>query len=227
MNHQKSFGAGLPCRAFALVIAVVLVAAAGCGSAGPSRQGAAAIPGASAFSMSPDETAFIDDLQHRTFRFFNELDHPVSGLTPDRAPSESFASIAATGFGLTSYPIGVERGWIAREKAARRVLTTLAFFRDAPQDTTASGACGYRGLYYHFVDMETGLRFRDVELSTVDTALLLAGALFFQTSSDCPSPLEHSLRAPAPSQARAPTHPELRSPCASGSTATRHWISRR
>ena len=197
MNHQKSFGAGLPCRAFALVIAVVLVAAAGCGSAGPSRQGAAAIPGASAFSMSPDETAFIDDLQHRTFRFFNELDHPVSGLTPDRAPSESFASIAATGFGLTSYPIGVERGWIAREKAARRVLTTLAFFRDAPQDTTASGACGYRGLYYHFVDMETGHRFRDVELSTVDTALLLAGALFCQTYFDGPSALEDSLRATA------------------------------
>lgn len=195
MNRPRTFGAGLPGRACALVIAALALGAAGCRGSAASGQGAAAIPGAPAFSPSPDETAFIDDLQHRTFRFFADLTHPVTGLCPDRAPTPSFASSAATGFGLTAWPIGVERGWITREEGARRALTTLAFLRDAPQDTAAAGAAGWRGFYYHFVDMETGHRFRDVELSTIDTALLLAGALFCQTYFDGPSAVEDSLRA--------------------------------
>jgi len=201
MNHKKnahsgSFGSGRPCLAAALVLVVAGLTAFGC--AGQDRtlrtEGAVAIPGDSAFSLSPDETAFIDDLQHRTFRYFWDLCNPQTGLAPDRAPTPSFASIAATGFALTSYPIGAERGWVTREQAARRVLRTLAFFRDAPQDSTVSGAAGYRGFYYHFVDLETGHRFRDVELSTVDTALLLAGALFCQSYFDGPSALEDSIR---------------------------------
>ena len=146
------------------------------------------------FSLSADETAFIGDLQEKTFRYFWDTCHPQTGLAPDRYPSPSFASMAATGFALTSYPVGVERGYVAREEAAGRVLRTLRFLRDAPQSAHPSQATGYKGFYYHFVDMETGLRFGQVELSTVDTALLLAGALFCQSYFDGAAADEDSIR---------------------------------
>ena len=96
--------------------------------------------------------------------------------------------MAATGFALTAYPIGVERGYVSRTEAAARVLRTLEFFWTARQDTAESGATGYMGFYYHFLDPDTGARFGNVELSTVDTALLLAGALFCQSYFDQPDP---------------------------------------
>lgn len=151
-------------------------------------------------TASPDDAAeFLDDLQERTFRYFWETSDPRTGLTPDRAPTESFASIAATGFALTAYPVGVERGWVTREAASRRVLDTLLFLWSAPQDTSISGAAGYRGLFYHFLDPDTGLRFGDVELSTMDTALFLAGALFCQSWFDGDGAREDSIRAYADS----------------------------
>jgi hypothetical protein len=153
---------------------------------------ASGAPGASA---SLANEALLDTLQERTFRFFWERSDPRTGLTPDRWPTRSFASVSATGFALTAYPIGVEHGWITREEARDRALTTLRFFRDAPADTTPSGAAGYHGFYYHFLDPETGRRFRDVELSTVDTALLLAGALCCQSYFDRATPEESDLRA--------------------------------
>lgn len=141
------------------------------------------------------ETAFLDTLQVRTFRFFWDLADPVTGLCPDRAPTRSFASVSATGFALTAYPIGVERGYVSRAAARARVLTTLRFFRDAPQDTSVSDAAGYRGFYYHFLDAGTGRRFSQVELSTMDTALLLAGVLFCQSYFDGKAADEDSIRA--------------------------------
>jgi hypothetical protein len=145
---------------------------------------------------SPDpRTAFLDTLQVRTFRFFWELADPVTGLSPDRAPTRSFASVGATGFALVAYPVGAERGYVSRAAARGRVLTTLRFFRDAPQDSSISAATGYRGFYYHFLDPGTGRRFADVELSTMDTALFLAGALFCQTYFDGGEAEEDSIRA--------------------------------
>ena len=123
------------------------------------------------------EAAFIDTLSRRTFDFFWETTNPRNGLTPDRWPSKSFSSVAAVGFALTAYPIGVERGWITRDAARERVLTTLRFFWTAPQGPQQTGVTGHHGFFYHFLDMETGRRFDRVELSTIDTALLLAGAL--------------------------------------------------
>jgi hypothetical protein len=120
---------------------------------------------------------FLDTLQARTFAYFWELANPANGLVPDRAPTPSFASVAAVGFGLTAYPIGVERGYISRGEARGRVLTTLRFLWEAPQGAEAAGTTGYRGFYYHFLDMGSGARFEQVELSTIDTALLLAGVL--------------------------------------------------
>ena len=82
----------------------------------------------------------VDEVERRTFDFFWELGNSRNGLVPDRAPTPSFSSIAAVGFGLTAYPIGVERGWVTREAARERVLTTLRFF-SSPRG--AAGAHGF------------------------------------------------------------------------------------
>jgi len=128
--------------------------------------------------------SLFDDLQLRTFRYFWENADPQTGLVPDRFPTPSASSIAAVGFALTAYPIGVERGYVTRDEAVARVLKTLRFFRNAPQGNAPSGMAGYKGFFYHYLDMRTGRRADDSELSTVDTALLLGGMLFCQSYVD-------------------------------------------
>ncbi len=145
--------------------------------------------------LSADDRAFLDDLEHRTFRWFWEKTDPRTGLVPDREPTPSFSSVAAVGFGLAAYPIGAERGWVTREEARERVLTTLRFLRDAPSGDAAAGVAGMRGFFYHFLDMETGRRFEKVELSTIDTALCLSGALFCAAYFDGRDPAEAEVRA--------------------------------
>jgi len=136
----------------------------------------------------------VNELQKRTFQWFWDTTNPTNGLVPDRWPTKSFSSVAAVGFGLTAYPIGAERGWITREQARDRVLTTLRFFERAPQGQQRENVTGYRGFFYHFLDMETGYRFKTVELSTIDTALFIAGALFCQSYFDRDDPGEREIR---------------------------------
>jgi hypothetical protein len=143
--------------------------------------------------------AFVDSLESRTFAFFWETTNSRNGLAPDRWPNPPFASIAAIGFALTAYPIGVERRWISRADAAARTLTTLQFLWRLPQGTAAAGFAGDRGFFYHFLEMETGLRHRNTELSSIDTALLLAGALVAQQYFDRPEDQETAIRAYADS----------------------------
>lgn len=143
--------------------------------AGAAASGCATLPGV---ATAPNSPALIDDIAERTFRFFWETTNPANGLAPDRWPTKGFSSIAATGFALTAYPIGVERGWIGRAAALARTLTTLRFFWNAPQGDSRSGVSGHKGFFYHFLDMETGHRFGRTELSSVDTGLLLGGILF-------------------------------------------------
>ncbi len=141
--------------------------------------------------------AQLDDLERRTFDYFWDTTNPHNGLAPDHVPlrGQPFASIAADGFALTAYGIGVERGYITRAQAVRRVLTTLRFFADAPQGASEDDDAGYRGFFYHFLDLKTGRRYgRWVELSTVDTALLLGGVLFVQSYFDRNTPQEHEIR---------------------------------
>ena len=126
----------------------------------------------------------IEDLASRTFRYFWETTNAKNGLAPDRWPSPSVCSIAAVGFALTAYCIGVERGYVSREQARERTLLTLRFLRELPQGPRARGMAGHRGFFYHFIAMDTGLRDGDCELSTVDTALLLCGALHAQVFFD-------------------------------------------
>ncbi len=141
----------------------------------------------------------VDTLQERTFRYFWDLAGRENGLIPDRWPTPSFSSVAAVGFALTAYPVGIEHGWITREEGRGRVLTTLRFLADAPQGPEPTGRTSYKGFFYHFLDMKTGARFEQVELSTIDTTLLLAGALFCQSYFDQKIPEEEEIRSLAES----------------------------
>ena len=143
--------------------------------------------------------AFVDSLELGTFRWFWEFQGIDSVLTPDREPTRSFSSVGAIGFALTAYPIGAERHWVSRAAAARRVLATLEWLARAPQDSSSAASAGYRGFFYHFLDPESGARFKDVELSTIDTALLLGGALFCQSYFDRRDRVEARVRALAES----------------------------
>lgn len=156
-------------------------------------------PDDAAQSLAARDTAFLDTLERRTFDFFWETTNPRNGLTPDRWPDPPFSSIAAVGFALTAYPVGVERGYITRAEAAERVLTTLRFFWQAPQGADSAGMTGYKGFFYHFIDMESGRRYRNTELSTIDTVLLLGGVLFCQQYFDGPGAKETAIRAYADS----------------------------
>src|SRR3954467_5667581 len=124
-----------------------------------------------ASQLSSRQAAFLDILERRTFNWFWERSDPNNGLTPDRWPTKSFSSIAAVGFALTAYPVGVERGYVSRGDAAQRTLNTLRFMYTAPQGAQATNVTGYKGFFYHFLDMQTGYRFEQVELSTIDTSL--------------------------------------------------------
>jgi len=173
----------------------LLLATAGCAAGASST--ATAPP--SAWKATAAEQAFLDTLEARTFQWFWDVTDPRTGLTPDRWPTRSFVSIAATGFALTAYPIGAERGWVTREQARDRTLATLRFLWRARQDTAAHGITGYRGFFYHFLNPEDGSRFKDIELSTIDTSLLLGGVLFCQSYFDRRDPGEAEVRALADS----------------------------
>lgn len=147
---------------------------------------------------SADE-ALLDDLQRRCFRYFLEKTDPHTGLVLDRARSDGgvytldqrpTANITVTGFGLAAFCIAAERGWLSRREAADRVRTALRFFaRHSPHE---------RGWFYHWVHWEEGTRAAAYstrgelsEVSTVDTAFLLAGVLtarqYFQSDLEIAS----------------------------------------
>ncbi|MEM6288705.1 MAG: glucoamylase family protein [Bacteroidota bacterium] len=150
------------------------------------------------FMLSAEQEAFLDTLQHRTFRWFWETT-PENGLVHDRWPSRDFSSIAAIGFGLTGYGIGAERGYVTRAEAAERTLTTLRYLYTRPQGPQQVGTAGHRGYFYHFLEYDDGTRFRGTELSTIDTALLMAGVLFSREYFDGDAGPEADIRAYADS----------------------------
>jgi hypothetical protein len=118
----------------------------------------------------------LDDLQCESFSYFLHETSPRNGLVRDKTRRGWPASIAAVGMALAADPVGIERGLLSRRRAVKRTLTTLRFLARSPQGSQPD-ATGYQGFYYHFLDMRTGRRAHDSELSTIDTALLLAGAL--------------------------------------------------
>ena len=134
------------------------------------------VPAARAATFETTD-AILDSLQYGAFRYAWDQANPVNGLIRDRSQPGSPCSIAATGFGLSAICIAVDHGWVSRADAATRVLAALQTFWNGPQGAAANGMIGYQGLFYHFLDMNTATRTWDSELSTIDTALLLAGIL--------------------------------------------------
>ena len=135
----------------------------------------------------------LESLQRDAFSYFLQWTNPHNGLVLDKTAADWPASIAATGLALAAYPVGVERGFITRAAAIETILATLRFFWNSQQgpetDTT-----GYRGFYYHFLDMQTGRRAWQCELSTVDSTLLLAGALTAGAYFDAETAEEREMR---------------------------------
>ncbi len=138
-----------------------------------------------------DET--LDKLQRDTFEYFLKESNRANGMVPDSTRENSPASITPIGFALTAYTIGVERGFITRTEAVDRTLTTLRFFRDSEQSLQPD-ATGYKGFYYHFLYMDTGRRAWKSELSTIDSAFLLAGILTSAMYFDGNRPEELEIR---------------------------------
>ena len=132
-------------------------------------------------------------LQRESFSYFMHETNLENGLVIDKNAPGWPASIAAVGLALSAYPVAVERGFLTRLAAVERVLTTLRFFWNSPQGPEAD-ATGYRGFYYHFLDMQTGRRAWDCELSTIDSAFLLAGALMAARYFDATTADENEIR---------------------------------
>jgi len=99
----------------------------------------------------------LETLQRDTFAYFLDQANPANGLVSDTSEDGAPASIAVVGFALAAYPAGVERGFWSRAQAVALTLTTLRFFWNSPQGTEPD-ATGYKGFYYHFLDMQTGRR---------------------------------------------------------------------
>lgn len=118
----------------------------------------------------------LQHLQRNSFGYFVHEANAANGLVFDKTATDWPASIAAVGMALSAYPVGVERRFMTRKNAVERTLTTLRFFADSEQGTSPQ-ATGHRGFYYHFLDMRTGRRAWDCELSSIDTALFIAGCL--------------------------------------------------
>jgi hypothetical protein len=135
----------------------------------------------------------LNALQRQTFDYFVHEVNPVNGLVADRTQEGCPASIAAVGLALAAYTVAAERAFTTRAQAVERTLATLRFFHKSVQGTDED-ATGYKGFYYHFLDMKTGKRVWQCELSTVDSAFLIAGiqtaaAYFVNESAD-----EHEIR---------------------------------
>ncbi len=142
-----------------------------------------------------NDEAFLDYLQQTSFDYFWYEANPKTGLIKDRSTVGSPASIASVGFGLTAIGVGIDHGWITRAAGKDRTLTALQALWNANQGTPPIGMAGYKGWYYHFLDMNAVSRVWSCELSSIDTGLLLAGILYskqYYTGSDS---IENQIRA--------------------------------
>jgi len=136
------------------------------------------------------DAELIARLHKGAFSYFLRNVNPLNGLVADTSRPGAPSSIAVVGFALSSYIVGVERGWLSRRAAAERTLVTLRFFLHSEQ--SASSAVGYKGFYFHFLDMQTGARVWQSELSLIDSTLLLAGVLSVALYFD--RPVESEIR---------------------------------
>ncbi len=128
-------------------------------------------------AMSPQLSGqpLLDDLSKRAVQFFWDQSNPVTGLTKDRASNftspdtHNVASVAATGYALAAYAIGAHRGWLSRDKAIARTKITLDFLTNK--------ALKDHGWFVHFIDWSNGNRIWNSEVSSIDTSIMIAGAI--------------------------------------------------
>ena len=131
-------------------------------------------------AISPQDDAFLEDMQRRSFQYFWDHTNPANGLTLDRAGTDGkpkpkshnaykIASTAASGFALSGYCIAADRGWMPKSEVRARTKNALDFF--------ANRAFQKNGWFYHWMDYDTGERRWNSEISSIDTALLLGGVL--------------------------------------------------
>src|SRR5678815_69973 len=133
-------------------------------------------------------------LQLSTVLYYLHETNPDNGLVRDKTDPNAPVSIAAVGMALATIPVVVERGVIARDFAAKITLKRLRYLLQCPQGPEAD-ASGYKGFFYHFLDIETGRRVWECELSTIDSALLFAGALTAATYFDGDTAEENEIRS--------------------------------
>jgi len=143
-------------------------------------------------ALTTDE--LLDEVQHKAFLYFWNEANPVNGLIKDRSTPTSPCSIASLGFGLSAICVGIDHGWITREDGRARILVSLENLWNQPQGPEAAGRVGYKGLYYHFLDMNTSFRTWNCELSTIDSALLFAGVIDAKQYFDTNDPLDIQVR---------------------------------
>jgi len=145
------------------------------------------------YKLTNEETILLDSIQYKTFLFFMNERNPENGLVKDRSASWAPSSIAAIGFALPSYAVGVERGWLTRNEAADITLRILKFFMNSVQSPDTN-VTGYQGFYYHFLRMNSGTREWNCELSTVDTGLLMMGIIFSRNYFNQNNEIENEIR---------------------------------
>jgi hypothetical protein len=152
-----------------------------------------AIAGSGMAALAPADAQMLDALQRDAFEYFVNRTRAHNGMVADTSRAGAPASIAVVGFALSTYPVAVERDWMARDTAVQRCLTTLRFF-SASDQSGAAASTGCRGFYFHFLDVETGLRAWQSELSSIDTALLIVGMLTAAAYFTAPTAAEAELR---------------------------------
>lgn len=143
----------------------------------PKNAGQYISKGKVSYKLSKADESMLDSIERTTFLYFQNEADATKGFVKDRAASWAPCSIAATGFGLPTYAIAAERKWISREEAITQTLKILRFFAESDQSTDTI-TTGYKGFYYHFLNLKTGKREWHCELSTVDTGLLMMGIIF-------------------------------------------------
>ncbi len=145
------------------------------------------------------DEALLDSLQRTAFEYFWNEANPVNGLIRDRNQSWSPCSIAAQGFGFSAICIAIDHGWVTLEEGRARIRLAMDTLWNGAQGPEQYNRNGYKGLFYHFLDYNSGVRTWDSELSTIDTALLMAGVLDAQEYFTGADPLDGELRALADS----------------------------
>ena len=183
--------------ALVLALVLVLLAATGLARAADATTGRRNLAFAAEKSLT--DAALLDSLQRTAFQYFWNEVNPVNGLIRDRSASWSPCSVAAQGFGISAICIAIDHGWVTREEGRDRIMLGMQTLWDGPQGSGTGAVTGYKGLFYHFLDMNSGYRTWDCELSSIDTALLMAGVLDARQYFDTAEQEDQDLRALADS----------------------------